>query len=69
MAFSDKITERQLALLCDLAALQDAGFLGRPETGAEVSEWSGGVDLPGTVTAKGQKLVQEFYASGHTITF
>ena len=70
MAFCKYITDRQLALLSDLSALEDAGMI-----------WSGGevpveydvlserdvVETPGGTTAKGQELLARFRRSGATI--
>lgn len=67
---SKKISDRQLALLCDLAALEEAGLI---EAGCEVSVEPGydagslEAEVPGVVTHEGMKLVSEFKLSGRTI--
>lgn len=67
---SDKITDRQLALLCDLAALEEAKLI---HPGSEVLAHSGydegstEVEVPGVTTHSGQAMVAEFKRSGRTI--
>ena len=70
MSDQRKITDRQLALLCDLWALERAGLI---EPGGEIpveDEFRDGnptVEVPGTLTAKGVKTVSDFHQSGRTI--
>lgn len=70
MPFSKKITDRQLALLCDLAALEDAGFIdpGGDRDLVEVDQGNHVLEVPGTVTAEGHQLISEFKRSGRTIS-
>lgn len=69
MAFSKEISDRQLALLSDLAALEKAGMI---ETGhirytAEDLDGTLFVEILSPITTKGQNLLFEFHASGKTI--
>lgn len=70
MAFSDQITDRQLALLSDLSALEEAGMI---EAGGNdlpiitVDDDNQVIESPGTVTARGQELLARLRRSGKTI--
>lgn len=65
-----EITDRQLALLCDLAALEEAGLINsgydcRVESGYDAGSLE--VEVPGTLTFEGVQMVAEFKRSGKTI--
>lgn len=69
MPFSDEITDRQLALLSDLAALEDAGMIDKSNETYVEEDYNGSsiVEVPVGVTAKGQALLAKFRRSGATI--
>ena len=65
-----KITDRQLALLCDLAALEEAklindGYNARVECGYDAGTQE--VEVPGTLTYLGVRMVSDFKRSGRTV--
>ena len=65
------ITDRQLALLVDLVALQDADLIsGRSTELVDVGYDAGSqeVDIPPTVTDDGRRVVEAFLISGKTLT-
>lgn len=60
-----RLTERQMQLLADLAALEEAGMISSRETvyGDETS-WGAQVDLPGVVTASGRAALAQQEKAG-----
>lgn len=64
------LSDRQIALLCDLVALEDAGMIDNGtmlmvEPGYDAGSME--AESPGVVTYKGVELVQAFKKSGQTI--
>lgn len=65
-----ELTDRQLALLSDLHALEGAKMINPGSTeivGGGYDEGSLEVDVPGTLTAQGRKVVDSFHKSARTV--
>ena len=69
MSFDSEISDRQLALLCDLYALENAGMIEGTNTVYIEQDYNGSdiVELPASVTLKGRTLIDNFRRSGKTI--
>jgi len=64
------ISDRQLALLCDLAALEAEGLINGGYDAQVTHGYDAGtqeVEVPGTLTHLGGKMVSEFKLSGRTV--
>ena len=69
MSFNNEISNRQLALLCDLAALEEAGMIEKTNIVYVEQDYNGNdiVELSVGVTSKGQSVIANFRRSGKTI--